>query len=177
MNRSRFFSLTTTARFRPSPEMNGNGCSASTASGVRIGSTARRNVASSSLRCFFASSPYSRIGYPASANDGRRWSCTGVRPSIEIFLTPFSIWRLSPLIRFMKNSSWSMPRIPAYRTRSSNGTSGSPASSSTRRANCSQLSSRLMNDSPLIGAVFEVFAMFRSLRMPTHCMQSGVQTM
>ena len=61
-------------------------------------------------------------------------SSAGVRPSIEVFLTPREISRFSPLMRFMKNSSCSMPRMPANFTRSSSGSSSVAAD---RKPSCS----------------------------------------
>ncbi len=54
-NRIRFPAATRTARFRPRLEMNGNGCSASTASGVRIGRIERVKSLDSCAASFFAS--------------------------------------------------------------------------------------------------------------------------
>ena len=82
----------------------------------------------------------------------------------------FSILRLSPPIRFIANSSYSMPMMPANLTRSSKGKSGSSASASTRRAKLSQLNSRLMSAAGESTSIFcgfstgtDVFSMGTSL--------------
>ncbi len=73
-----------------------------------------------------------------------------------------------PPIRFMKNSSCSIPMIPANLTRSSRGVRGSATNASTRRANESQESSRLMNASGPIAALLFVTVTMRGLSTSLH---------
>ena len=109
-------------------------------------------------------------------------SSSAVSPSRDSFFFPFlflfSILRLSPPIRFIANSSYSMPIMPANLTRSSKGKSGSSTNASTRRAKLSQLSSRLMNEFgestsifPGFFAVFDTFFIGLSfaVEMPVSC--------
>ncbi len=73
-----------------------------------------------------------------------RWIvCVGVRPSCSGVSIPASIWSCRPATRTMKNSSRFDEVIAQNFNRSSSGTSGSSASSSTRALNCSHDSSRL----------------------------------
>ena len=67
----------------------------------------------------------------------------GVIPSAGVAVTPAAIWSFSPETRIMKNSSRLALKIARNFTRSSSGWRRSCASSSTRRLNSSQLSSRL----------------------------------
>ncbi len=71
-------------------------------------------------------------------------ACSGVSPSSEVVCTPAIICSIRPETRTMKNSSRLFAEIDRKRNRSSSGWRALPASSSTRRLNCSQDSSRLM---------------------------------
>ena len=160
---------TITARLRERPEMYGNGCAGSTASGVRTGNTREPNR--SCIRpCASASrSDQRRISICSLASSGLIWSwkqsawrtissrvraqiasstSRGSSPDAARTATPAAILRLSPATRTMKNSSRLLAKIARNRTRSSSGIWGSSASSSTRVLKCSQDSSRSRNRSP-----------------------------
>ena len=146
------------ARLRPRPLMKGKGCSASTASGVRMGQDGALEVARAAPRA--APALRSRVvedgdagGARAPAGSPRRMTAgervdlppdllaaggellVG-RPAVERALLPprLRIWRFRPLIRFMKNSSWSMPMMPTNLTRSSSGRLGGPRRAPARAA-------------------------------------------
>ena len=92
------------------------------------------NRSAKQCACLFASSRamprvFSRI-----------WS--GALPLTLSTGRPVAIRRIRPATRTMKNSSRALAKIDSNLTRSSSGTFGSSASSSTRWANRSQLSSR-----------------------------------
>ena len=59
-------------------------------------------------------------------------ACCGVRPSAERIPSPEAAWSIRPGTRTMKNSSSISEKIPQNFTRSSSGTAGSEARSSTR---------------------------------------------
>ena len=75
-----------------------------------------------------------------------RWSSSrgGMRSAALLTLMPACSFCCSPPTRTMKNSSRFELKMEMNFRRSSSGTVGSAASSSTRRLNSSQLSSRLM---------------------------------
>ena len=152
-----------TARFSDSPEMYGNGCAGSTASGVRTGNT--RSL-KSFLQYFCSSrsrSAHRTSSMPLSDSEGTRSSrnsCAcrslssrdlvqissrisrGSRPDAARTATPAAIRRLRPATRTMKNSSRLLVKIAANRTRSRSGSWRSSASSRTRWLSRSQDSSR-----------------------------------
>ena len=66
----------------------------------------------------------------------------GSRPETARTANPAAIRRFSPATRTMKNSSRLLVKIARNLTRSSSGSAGSSASSSTRRLKCSHDSSR-----------------------------------
>ena len=134
---------TSTARFSDSPEMYGNGCAGSTASGVSTGKT--RSL-KSFLHCFCSSRV--EVG-PAQQLDVLAWRARARSPrgtaaawrsiSADVVLqicsstsrgsspdaagtaTPAAIRRLRPATRTMKNSSRLEAKIARNRTRSSSG--------------------------------------------------------
>ena len=71
----------------------------------------------------------------------------GSSPDAAGTATPAAIRRLRPATRTMKNSSRFEAKIARNRTRSSSGSDGSSASSSTRVLKCSQDTSRSRNRS------------------------------
>src|SRR5918996_2171856 len=154
---------TTTARFSDSPEMYGNGCAGSTASGVSTGKI--RSPNSTRIRVCSASSRSSHreISMPSLPRAGSTswWkpfacrvmssrvrasvpSCTsrGSSPLAAGTATPAAIRRLRPATLTMKNSSRLLEKIARNLALSSRGRSGSSASSSTRVLKASQDSSR-----------------------------------
>ena len=66
----------------------------------------------------------------------------GLSPLEDGTATPAAMRRFSPAMRTMKNSSRLLAKMPMKRTRSSNGTAGSCASSCTRALNAIHDSSR-----------------------------------
>ena len=146
-------------------EMYGNGRPSPTASGVSTGKIWRRKRSSRRLRSARGRRRRSRRSgcraRPARAagrgSRQRDWRamCSrttrriassvslGVRPSCSGFSIPASIWSCRPATRTMKNSSRLDEKIAQNFTRSSSGTAGSSASSSTRSLNCIHESSRL----------------------------------
>ena len=164
---------TMTARFSESPEMYGNGCAGSTASGVSTGRSRSRKSLRSAVRSSLDRSSQRTIAMPASASSGQIWSwktavCRSARSSATVAIRvsaslgfsppavrssrPVAIRRLSPATRTRKNSSRLLAKMARKRTRSSSGTEESSASSRTRSLNWSQLSSRLRNRSLGMGA-------------------------
>src|SRR6266850_2211295 len=144
----------------------GNGWPGSTASGVSTGSTVRRKYSSRNRSC----SPLRSLGristMPSAASSGwiscRKQRCcsstswwiraataaivsAAVRSSGPEVGSPACIRRLSVATRIMKNSSRFELKMDRNFTRSSSGTVGSWASSSTRRLKSSHDSSRLRN--------------------------------
>jgi hypothetical protein len=117
---------TTTPRFSESPEMYGNGCAGSTASGVRTGKIClRKNLCSRSCSSVPRSSSRTSV-MPSRASAGctcsaktracrAASSCArsaiasstwrGLRPDAAVTASPVAIRRLSPATRTMKNSS------------------------------------------------------------------------
>ncbi len=157
---------TTTARLRLSPDMYGKGCAGSTARGVRTGKIFCRNSVCSRACSLSASSDQRTSSMPSDARSGSTscwnaaacramssrdlfqiWSSTsrGCSPAAERVATPVAIRRLRPATRTMKNSSRLLAKIARNLVRSSNGMSGSSASSRTRSLNASQLRSRSRN--------------------------------
>ncbi len=154
---------TTTARLRERPEMYGNGCAGSTASGVSTGKIWLRNSVKRRA-CSFSVRSGQRIRWmPSSASAGemscwkqaacramssrervqmRSSTSRGCRPEAERVATPVAIRRLRPATRTMKNSSRLLAKIARKLARSSSGVVGSSASSSTRSLKASQLRSR-----------------------------------
>ena len=153
------------ARVRPRLGMKGKGWAGSTASGVSTGKTWRKKCSSSQLFSALLSSDGSTktIFSPLSSSCRRRQRCicssassptrsrircncsTGERPSSEGVSTPVRNCPQRPATRTMKNSSRLLAEMETKRTRSSSGCDSFDASSSTRRLNSSQESSRLMN--------------------------------
>ena len=157
---------TSTARFRDSPEMYGNGCAGSTASGVSTGKTRSLNsflqaFCSSRVRSAHRSSSMSSLASAGTISSRNSRACraisTGVSRQIcsrtsrgnsldaDGTATPAAIRRLRPATRTMKNSSRFDAKMARNRTRSSSGTVGSSASSSTRVLKCSHDTSRSRN--------------------------------
>ena len=156
--------FTSTARLIDRPEMYGNGCEGSTASGVSTGKM--RSANSSRIRSFssVASSCHRRISIPSAARAGRMsssnsrecsstssrvrvriawWTSRGISPLTERTATPAAIRRFRPATRTMKNSSRLLAKMARNFARSSSGTRwASLARSSTRLLNANQDSSR-----------------------------------
>jgi hypothetical protein len=122
----------TTARFRERPEMYGNGCAGSTASGVSTGNTRLVNISPMRSCSSGESSSQRTIVMPSVARAGRTWSrytracidissdatseiCSstsrGSRPDADRTAMPVAIRRLRPATRTMKNSSRLDPKI------------------------------------------------------------------
>ena len=142
-----------TARLSDRPEMYGNGCAGSTASGV---STGKIRSVNSSCICFCSSCrarPSAAARCPASTSAGSTSSrnsspcrcissrasrqmasstSRGIRPLAAGTATPAASRRFRPATRTMKNSSRLLAKIARKRVRSSSGEVGSSASSSTR---------------------------------------------
>ena len=160
--------VTTTARFSDSPEMYGNGCAGSTASGVSTGKICRRknlrsrscslspsssqrtsvmpSCASAGCTCSANTAAWRAVSLCASSLIASR-TCRGDSPDAAVTAMPVAMRRLRPATRTMKNSSRLDAKIARNRTRSSSGMSASSASSSTRWLNASQESSRSRNRS------------------------------
>src|SRR5699024_505873 len=159
---------TITARFNDSPEMYGNGCAGSTASGVSTGKIIfRKYLCSRSFSLSCSASKCTSV-MPSAASAGCTCSentaacraasscalteiisstCRGSSPEAAVTAIPVAIRRFSPATRTMKNSSRLEAKIARNRTRSSSGRPVSSAISSTRSLNCNQLSSRSANRS------------------------------
>ena len=159
---------TSTAMLSESPEMYGNGCAGSTASGVSTGKT--RSL-KSFLHCFCSSRvrssqrtssmfSFARLGTITSRNSAAcRASSTdvvpqmcsstsrGSSPDVVGTASPAAIRRLRPATRTMKNSSRFEAKMARNRTRSSSGRPASSASSRTRVLKCSHDISRSRNRS------------------------------
>ena len=159
---------TSTARLSESPEMYGNGCAGSTASGVSTGNTRFLNsrlhcFCSSGVRSFHRSSSMSSLASAGTISSRNSLACRaisadvvdqicsstsrGSSPEAAGTATPAAMRRLRPATRTMKNSSRFEAKIARNRTRSSSGSAGSSASSSTRVLKRSQDSSRSRNRS------------------------------
>ena len=162
-------SATTTARLSDRPEMYGNGCAGSTASGVRTGWIRSANSVHQALLLVVvqvvpAHDGEARLGHrgqqllgDAAGLPGDEARGPAARPGRSApgacsrtgraSCTPAATRLRSAATRTMKNSSRLREKIATKRTRSSSGTSGSAASSSTRSLNCSQLAVRSRNRS------------------------------
>ena len=161
-------SITIAAMFSASDETYGNGAAEPTAIGVSSGAISRSNRFVRARRSRGVHSSNDTMRMPSAASAGRRtsshsasWSafkastrsrasssvCLAVRPSGDRRSTFDSTCSRVPAMRTAKNSSRFDETIPQSFTRSSSGTPGSAASSSTRRSKSSHDSSRLRNRS------------------------------
>ena len=152
-----------TAMLSERPEMYGNGCAGSTASGVSTGNTwfskySSKSFCSSTERSFHRLSVifFSRRAGSSTSLNSLAWrSCRrcasalislstscGESPEDAITASPVAIRRFSPATRTMKNSSRFEAKMAIKLTRSSNCMVGSSASSRTRWLKASQDSSR-----------------------------------
>ncbi len=141
----------------------GNGCPVSTARGVMRGIRLRSKKSRVKSRCTGSRSSGLWMKMPSAFSRGtmvwwnsRCWrpasswirahrasrSWRGVRPSGPGWVIPASIWRQMPATRTIKNSSQLLETMARNFTRSSRGTVGSSASSSTRSLKSSQANSR-----------------------------------
>ena len=180
-------SRTSTPRLSESPEMYGNGWPGPTPSGVSTGNTSRSNVADSSASSSSSSSATGTMQIPrgvqrlaqvavqscdwrsdSSITRSRMSDSTacGVRPSAERTPMPAAACRSSPATRTMKNSSRFDEKIEQKRTRSSSGSAGSAASSSTRALKSSHESSRLISRSGAASSIRSISARLEAIRHP-----------